>query len=208
MPGLPGLSNHADFPMTVRESLTILPFRAGGETLITATNVDEILVLVSALRRFENDTNVATGAHTGGANAAVLTDSAGNFLNKGIAPGDLINNDTDGSSTTITAVTATTVTGILAGGTDDDWDNGDLYSIDKVTEHAAGRATLIRRLRITADLDIYVRYDGDASAGQHSIRIDAGEAINEDGFRIISGISFINAVADETPTVRWSVAGF
>ena len=40
-----------------------------------------------------------------------------------------IGNDTDGSSGTITANTATTVTGTLSGGTDNDGDTGDAYTI-------------------------------------------------------------------------------
>jgi hypothetical protein len=44
--------------------------------------------------------------------------------------GMTLTNDTDGSSTTITANTATTATGVLSGGTEDDWDIGDSYTID------------------------------------------------------------------------------
>ena len=71
----------------------------------------------------------ATG-HDGLANAAVLTDTAATFITEGVVVGDAIRNTTDGSSSTITALTATTVTGVLAGGTDNDWDIGDLYEID------------------------------------------------------------------------------
>lgn len=205
---LPGITNdERDFPRTVRDSVTILPFRNGGEVQLGVTDVDETLVLVSALRRFENDTNIATGAHTGGNNEAVLADSAGDFINKGVEVGDTVFNDTDGSQAIVTAVTATTVTGILSGGTDDDWDTSDAYSIDKTVSHQNSRAIEIRRLRITTDLDIYLRYDGDASSGQHDIRINAGESINEDSLRVVSRISFINVTNPEVPTVRFSVFG-
>jgi len=111
---LPGIAEPEvlDFPASVKESVTVLPFSSGGETQLATTDVDENLVLVSALRRFENDTNVATGTHTGGNNeATVLTDSAGDFINKGIEVGDTVTNDTDnGSSGVITLVTATTIT--------------------------------------------------------------------------------------------------
>lgn len=204
---LPGISQEegGDFPRSVRDSVTTLPFRNGGEVTLSTTDVDETLVLVSALRRFENETNVATGADTGAGNLAVLTDSTGDFINKGIEVGDTVSNDTKGETATITAVTATIITGILSSGAD--WDNGNTYSIDKTKTHQNARAQEIRRLRITTNQDIYVRYDGDASAGQHDLRVDAGEAINEDNIRIVSRISIINVTNPETPTVRFSVAG-
>jgi hypothetical protein len=40
-----------------------------------------------------------------------------------------VNNTTDGSSGVITANTETTVTAVLSGGTENDWDNGDSYTI-------------------------------------------------------------------------------
>jgi len=45
--------------------------------------------------------------------------------------GETLNNDTDGSFGTVTANTATTITATLTGGTDDDWDVGDNYSISR-----------------------------------------------------------------------------
>lgn len=69
------------------------------------------------------------GTHTAaGPDDAVLTDST-----LGAGTDDLvgytIKNITDGSQALITANTATTVTGILYGGTDNDWDNGDVHHI-------------------------------------------------------------------------------
>lgn len=72
---------------------------------------------------------LVTGAHDGAEDAAVLADSAGDFINDGVSAGDKIENLTDGSSATVTAVSPTTVTGVLAGGTEDDWDGGDTYRI-------------------------------------------------------------------------------
>ncbi len=205
--GLPGIANpdEQDYPKPVRDSVSLLPFRTGGEVTLATTDVDETLILVSALRRFENDTNVATGADTGAGNAAFLTDAAGDFINKGIQPGDTVTNDTKAETATITAVTATVITGVLSGAAD--WDNGNLYSIDKTVSHQSAAPEEIRSLRITTNQDIYVRYDGDASAGQHDLRVNGGEAINEDGIRVISRISIINVTNPETPTVRFSVAG-
>ena len=72
--------------------------------------------------------SVGVGTHTGSNNASVLTDA-----NRAYTVNDLIGltvtNITDGSSGTITANTATTVTATLSGGTDNDWDTGDRYSI-------------------------------------------------------------------------------
>lgn len=68
------------------------------------------------------------GTHTGSANAAVLTDSTKSWTTDQWV-GYRIRNTTDGSFTTITANTATTITGVLQGGTDNDWDASDAYFI-------------------------------------------------------------------------------
>lgn len=69
-----------------------------------------------------------TGDHDGGADAAVLTDSTQTFtVDQWI--GYWIKNITDGSVALITENTATTITGVLYGGTDNDWDVGDDYQI-------------------------------------------------------------------------------
>jgi len=72
------------------------------------------------------------GAHTGANNASVLTNSAAVFNPDGLI-NLTITNTTDGSTGTITANTKTTITATLSGGTDDDWDAGDSYSIDNST---------------------------------------------------------------------------
>jgi hypothetical protein len=68
------------------------------------------------------------GSHDGLANAAVLTDSTEAWETNELV-GKTLKNLTDGSSTTVTANTATTVTGVLAGGTDNDWDIDDEYQV-------------------------------------------------------------------------------
>jgi len=68
------------------------------------------------------------GSHTGSSGAAVLTDSTQNFKVNSLV-GETITNVTDGSTSTVTANTATTITGVLAGGTDNDWDNGDVFTV-------------------------------------------------------------------------------
>lgn len=70
-----------------------------------------------------------SGTHDGSANAAVLTDSTAAFLASALI-GQTITNVTDGSSGTVTANTATTITATLSGGTDDDWDSSDVYTLN------------------------------------------------------------------------------
>ena len=76
-----------------------------------------------------------SGTHTGSANqdgtaSNPMVDSSSQFVVDGLI-GATIVNLTDGSSGTITDNAATTVacSGGLSGGTDQDWDNGDAYTI-------------------------------------------------------------------------------
>ncbi len=71
------------------------------------------------------------GTHTAaGHHATVMTDAAAS-LPVGKLVGERISNDTDGSSGIITDNTQTTVTvASLSGGTDDDWDTSDAYTIN------------------------------------------------------------------------------
>lgn len=68
------------------------------------------------------------GFHTGSGNAATLTDSTAAYTTNALI-NSRISNDTDGSACTITANTATTVTCTLTGGTQNDWDVDDAYTI-------------------------------------------------------------------------------
>jgi len=85
------------------------------------------------------DYPLMTGTHKGADDASVLSDSGADFRSCGVDPnvGQLVLNDTDSSEGAVTAVTEDTVTCTLAGGTDNDWDNGDTYIILKgATEDA------------------------------------------------------------------------
>jgi hypothetical protein len=75
---------------------------------------------------WNKSTPTATPVHDGAANAATLTDS-GEAWTTNEWVGYTIYNTTDGSQGLITANTGTTVTAILYGGTDNDWDIGDAY---------------------------------------------------------------------------------
>ena len=68
------------------------------------------------------------GVHDGAADASVLTDSTQSWTTDEWV-GYWIKNTADGSVATITANTATTITGVLYGGTDNDWDISDAYEI-------------------------------------------------------------------------------
>ena len=61
--------------------------------------------------------------------AATLSDSSASFATDGSLIGQTINNTTDGSSGTITATTANTITATLSGGTNNTWTSGDAYTI-------------------------------------------------------------------------------
>ena len=70
-----------------------------------------------------------TGTHTGADDASILTDSTQAWTVDALI-GKAARNVTDYSSTTTTDNDATTVTGTLSGGTENDWDTGDLYIIN------------------------------------------------------------------------------
>lgn len=70
---------------------------------------------------------VTTGSHSGADNQTVLTCAGRKWPRRW--PGDYIYNLTDGSHGQITANTPGTVTAVLSGGKDNDWDNGDKFKI-------------------------------------------------------------------------------
>ena len=74
------------------------------------------------------DTELYSGTHTGGSGSATLEDTSQSWSVNSLV-GKTVINTTDDSIGIITANTATTVTAALYGGTDNDWDAGDAYSI-------------------------------------------------------------------------------
>jgi hypothetical protein len=76
-----------------------------------------------------------TGTHTAsddGSSPDLLTDSAAAFPNTHLKFW-VVENITDDSTAIIASNTATTVTGALSGGSDNSWDNGDVYKISLMT---------------------------------------------------------------------------
>ena len=69
-----------------------------------------------------------SGVHDGSDNASVLTNSAASWA-VNIHAGNQLYNDTDSSECQIVSNTATTITCTLSGGTDNDWDTDDVYTI-------------------------------------------------------------------------------
>jgi len=94
---------------------------------VHALNIEDVWITNNRFTNIGNDAGLK-GTHTGANNAAVLTDAAASWTVNGLV-GLTISNLTDVSSVVITANTANTVTGVLTGGTDNDWDTGDVYSI-------------------------------------------------------------------------------
>jgi hypothetical protein len=71
---------------------------------------------------------LSSGVHDGDNDAAIMTDS-GIDLGAGTLVGMTVYNVTDGSSCTVTANAATTITCTLAGGTDNNWDTDDVWQV-------------------------------------------------------------------------------
>lgn len=84
---------------------------------------------ISLLRKVPQGTGpLGSGVHSGADAAAVLTQATAGWTTSELI-GKYIFNETDGSLASITANTATTVTGLLDGGTGDEYDIGDVWSL-------------------------------------------------------------------------------
>lgn len=95
---------------------------------------------------------VASGTHDGLANAAALTDTTADFNALGVLPTQLLHNTTDGSAGEVLTVTTTRITVALAGGTENDFDISDAYTIAQT-----GSATALNGAAVL--------YGGTAGAG-------------------------------------------
>ena len=203
LPGIRG-GDQQDFPIPMRESITTLPFHAGGSVTLTAGEASD-LVKVSELRRFENMLAIARGSHTGSNNATTVTDSNADFLDWGVEPGDTVINrtKTPNTSAEILSVTATTLET-----ESQDWDASDVYVVDKTVSHQYARAIEIRRITIVSDEPIYIRFDGapDSTDG-YDVELTSDEAYLDEHIRIVSRVAVIGVDATDTPKVRWTAWG-
>ena len=191
-----------DFPYTLRESVTPLPFHKGGTTTLTAGEA-VTLVYVKGLRRFENADAVVRGIHTGNDDALVLTDSNATFDDDGIDIGDELVNTSKNTTGTVTAITNTTLT------TDgQEWDNTDTYVVNKRGPREYNRAVEIRKFSLITDEAIYLRYDGTPHGTDgFDVEIDSGEDYSEENIRIVGRLAAVGVDATTTPKVRWTVWG-
>lgn len=194
-----------EFPRRVIESVTTRPFkgRVSGTVAAAGTPVD--IVRVENLRRVEATPIIVTGVHDGLANAAALTDTTATFISDGVEVGDIVLNVTDGSQATITGVTETVITGILAGGAEDDWDIGDTYRINK-NIRLNDRSEEIRDFSIVVSEDAYLRIDADASSTNYDCELAKGDEWHEANWRVAIRISMVNKGA-ALPSARGSAAG-
>jgi len=71
---------------------------------------------------------IYTGDHTGANNQPILTDANADWRDDELV-GRTVYNTTDGSLATITGNSNNQISGVLAGGVDNDWDTGDLYRV-------------------------------------------------------------------------------
>lgn len=79
---------------------------------------------------------LVTGTHTGGNNLATLIDDTKNFVTAGVLLGHIVRNTTDGSQGTVLSFSTTTnpndtitLNPTLSGGSENDFDTGDAYTI-------------------------------------------------------------------------------
>jgi len=119
--------------MTNNMSYKPLIDAAGKEDLGGGVSVGITATLQNAVIAFEQRgvSDSAGSATTANASGTMLIDSSGTFITDGIQAGDSVLNTTDGSICTITSVDSETqITHFpLEGGTDNDWDSADTYTI-------------------------------------------------------------------------------
>lgn len=108
---------------------------------ITGTFVATIVIL----RKLPviNASTPNNGTHTGANGAAAMTDANRLGVTADELIGLWIRNDTDGSMGLITDNTATVDTATLAGGTQNDWDTGESWSLWEVLETYSTNQKLI-----------------------------------------------------------------
>lgn len=112
---------------------------------------------------------ITSGTHDGSGNSADLVDTTKNFLMLGVRVGDIVENTTDGSSMTVTAISTTTndndtLEGTLAGGTQNDFDAGDAYTV----KNGESLILLAQNFETSQDAGVYkyTLYVEDSSANE------------------------------------------
>ncbi len=121
--GVPGSNNNSIYQNTIDEPMFAGIYLKEDARYNTFTN--------NVITSVASDTfshNHDWGTHDGANDASVLTDSTQSWTTDYFV-GWTLENDDDGSSGTVTANTATTITATLSGGTEDDWDTGDSWDL-------------------------------------------------------------------------------
>ena len=120
----------------------------------------------SVIHANNRNKNCWSGRQDGGDNQATLTDSTQAWTVDALI-GMQVFNQTDGSSAFITDNDETTVTAVLAGGTGNDWDDGDVYEINNSQMVITGGVTVATSLGLLIS---------DAAVGGTGFKGDVGGA--------------------------------
>ncbi len=134
------------------------PILASGTT--TSTTADKLVdtsqqfdrIVAVGMTVLNTSDSAVTGSHDGSSGASILTDS-GEIWTVNEFVGRIISNNTDVSTGLITANSATTITATLSGGTDNDWDAADTYTV-KVGVAAISAVDSATSLSIDSDIMI------------------------------------------------------
>lgn len=143
----------------------------------------------------------ATGHHTGADNASVLTDGSQDRVSQPFTDdiiGKWIYNFTDGSKGLITARTISTVAATLAGGTGNDWDEGDVYAIGE----RAVNILEVPRLRELAYEQVSVVTPGTPVSPSSNVSAKAVRVINNNELLETAYCSTIASVVDATASPK------
>lgn len=118
--------------MSLKEILIHLDTSIKHEAAVFPEETDDSITFTAgdANDSFTKDVTDGGDVHDGGNASASLKVSTVDFISLGAIVGMTLDNDTNGQSTTITAVAANELTGILSGG--ESWDNGDNWSFNNV----------------------------------------------------------------------------
>lgn len=107
----------------------------------------------------------SSGVHDGADDAAIMTDSGESFTTSQFV-GMTLYNITDGSSCTVTANNATTITCTLAGGTQNDWDTNDVWQVGPGPQQSGSWFYVVAAgtIRHPATVGYTACYESDAAA--------------------------------------------
>ncbi len=132
-----------------------------------------------------------SGMATTGSRDFILKDTSRNFKKFGIVPGDVIENLSDGSSGTISAVSRTELTlGRLSGGLENDFDLGDLYRL-RANTGVAGPGSLGLTL-IDPRVDFIARgiVNGDVVENLSDRSVGRVDSVGGPTLLTVSGLNF------------------